>query len=204
MTIIAASTPSTVIRYTLTDITSDTSLTESSSVGYTNVQYDHGTGLGEINMGILSTGALPSGGYRVYDFDCFPKSIFGGTFDLNFTSRALASVPISPSHGVKGIIITNTWAYPTGGLPSGFLASQMPYITAYASGTAGFSGLFGEGSGTVKIMPSSTWVYTDHVGITPHLGPLGGNLNNQVTLVDSGSGVPFEILVIGVTGTGST
>jgi len=202
-TVIASATPALNISYTLADDSEESSNIETTSVGFTSLEFDYGTGIGQINMGITSTGNLPSGGSVELDFDAFPKAIFNGVYNVSFASRASAGTPINPEQGVKGIIITNTWQHPSGSLPSGFTTSELPYLTIAALGSDGFSGLFNEGSGSVKVMPSSTWSFTDYVGVTPHMGPLGGALNNKVNLIDSGSGVPYDMIVVGVTGTGS-
>ena len=205
--IIATAKPSLNISYSLTDTSSIgdalSTITESTSVGYTTLEFSYGTGVGQINMGITHTGTLPSGGSVQFDFDAFPKPLFGGKYNLSFASRALAGTPINPEQGVKGILITNTWSHPSGSLPSGFSIAEIPSFVIAASGEDGFSGLFNEGSGSVKVMPSSTWGFTDYVGVTPHMGPLGGALNNKISLIDSGSGISYEIAVVGVTGTGS-
>ena len=205
--VIAIAKPSLSISYSITDSRDVgdalSSITESSSVGYTSLQFEYGTGIGQVNMGITHTGTLPSGGSTQFDFDAFPKSLFGGSYNVSFASRALAGTPINPEQGVKGILITNTWSHPSGSLPSGFSIAEIPSFVIAASGEVGFSGLFNEGSGSVKVMPSSTWGFTDYVGVTPHMGPLGGALNNKISLIDSGSGISYEIAVVGVTGTGS-
>ena len=201
--IIATAKPSLNISYSLTDGDALSTTTESTSVGYTTLEFSYGTGVGQINMGITHTGTLPSGGSTEFDFDAFPKPLFGGVYNLSFASRANAGVPINPEHGIKGILVTNTWKHPSGSLPSGFSISEIPSFVISASGEAGFSGLFNEGSGSIKVMPSSTWSFTDYVGVTPHMGPLGGALNNKISLIDSGSGISYEIALVGVTGTGS-
>jgi len=206
MAISASSTPSLQITYSLAQSDSSQSFSESSSVGYTRFRFKDGTGLGQVNMGIKNTGYLPSGGTKIFDFDAFPKDVFGSSFPVSFTSRAQAGNVLNPERGIKGILVTNTWTHPSGNIPaSGFNLEELPYLTIAATGQSGFTGLFNDGSGAITVMPSSTWAYTNYVGATPTIGYLGiGNFNNFVSLIDSGSGVPYEIVVVGVSGTGAT
>ena len=48
-------------------------------------------------------------------------------------------------------------------------------------------------------MPSSTWAFTDFIGVSPKKILLGGGPSgNEIALIDSGSGVTYEIVVVGV------
>ena len=206
MPIQANSNPYLTVSYTLSQSDSTQTFSESSSAGYSSFEFTDGTGLGQINMGIKNTGYLASGGTKIFDFDAFPKEVFNTSYDISFTSRSQVGTVYNPERGVKGILITNTWSHPSGGaFPSGFTTGDMPYFTIAATGIAGFTGLFNDGSGGIQVMPSSTWAYTNYVGATPTIGYLGeGDFNNFISLIDSGSGVPYEVVVVGVTGTGAT
>ena len=205
MPILATATPSLTISYTVSQSDSTQTFSESTSVGYSAFTFSDGTGMGQINMGIKNTGYLPSGDTKIFDFDAFPKEVFNSSYDVSFTSRSQVGLVLNPERGVKGILITNTWEHPSGSFPSGFTTGELPYFTIAATGQAGFTGLFNDGSGGIQVMPSSTWAYTNYVGATPTIGYLGeGNFNNFLSLIDSGSGVPYEIIVVGVTGTGAT
>ena len=137
--------PALSMSYSITDTSAvgdaSSSTTESTSVGYKTLQFEYGTGIGQVNMGITHTGTLPSGESTQFDFDAFPKPLFGGTYNVSFASRANAGVPINPEQGIKAILITNTWTHPSGALPSGFTTSQIPSFSVVASGIDGFSGL---------------------------------------------------------------
>ena len=62
-----SSTPSLAITYTLADGT----ITETSSVGNTSLIFPDGTGTGQVNIGVTSTGYISSGETVIYDFQKF-------------------------------------------------------------------------------------------------------------------------------------
>jgi len=198
MAVTATATPSLNISYSIVDTNTDTSFTESATVGYTTLTYDNGTGVGQINAGVSTTGTLSSGGTGVFDFNNYTKNLFNSTMTMNFASKGSVASPSNPEYGIKGIIITNTWSI-TG---TGAIATaDFPYFTIAATGIDGFSGLFNSESGNIKIVPTGTWAYMDYIGKTPIYNVDTNTYNNKISLIDSGSGVPYEILVVGVTGT---
>ena len=101
-------------------------------------------------------------------------------------------------------LITNTYNG-ISGTGTDYLAwPQLPYIQIKATGTAGFTGLFGGqagASGNIPLYPNSTWSYTSTRGAIPYSHTTNSN-QHLLYLEDSGSGVPFEMVVVGVTGNG--
>lgn len=202
MPLSATATPSIDITYTLVQTEGDTVVSETASVGYTDLSYVNGTsGLGNIDVGLTQTGTIPANGTVVLDFSSLSKSVLGGSFPVNFAQHYAGTVPLHvTANCVRGLVITNTWSHPSGtGLPSDFSLRNLPYFTIAATGSAGFSGLFNGESGNIKVMPSSTWAFTDYVGVAPIYGHADHN-RSEITLKDSGSGVPYQIVVVGVTG----
>ena len=184
MAVTASATPDLNITFTLEQSTVNIAATEIARAGYSALTFGNGTGMGQINMAVKQSGYLPSGQTQSVDMSSFPKRLFNTSFNLDFTSG-----------NVKGFIITNTNAAPTGLSGTGMIdTSTVPYINILATGTDGFSGLFNGGSGNVKIRPQSTWGLTNIVGIVPT------STNKTISIRDSGSGVPYELLVVGVTG----
>ena len=187
-----SSTPSLAITYTLTDGT----ITETSSAG-SSLIFPDGTGTGQVNIGVTTTGYISSGETVIYDFQKFPKEIWNSQILLDFTSTCGSfpdTTPVSPERGIKGLIVTNSWdttaVLPTGdasisswtgivtpdgtGLPD----SALPRINIRTTGDRGtISGGFGQlfnsnfagylGTGNVPINPQSTWSFVDPVGKTP-------------------------------------
>lgn len=178
MAVTASATPSLNISYTLTQLGPKLSVNEQASVGYygDSLTFGNGTGIGSINFGVRETGYLVSGGTGYFDLTSMYKTIFNTSLNIGFS-------------GVKGIIVTNTYN------PTGIaVASDIPYFNIRATGLEGLSGLFNDGSGNIKVRPQSTWALTDYVGVSTN------TVNKQISLIDSGSGVPYELIVIGVTG----
>ena len=199
MAVTATATQSLNISYSIVDTNTDTSFTESALIGYTTLTYENGTGIGQINAGVSTTGTLSSGGTGVFDFNNYTKNLFNNTMAMNFASSGSVASPSNPAYGIKGIIITNTWS--TTGTGLGMLTADIPYFTIAATGIDGFSGLFNNESGNINIVPTGTWAYMDDIGKTPIYNAYTSTYNNKISLIDSGSGVPYEILVVGVTGT---
>lgn len=165
------------LSYTLSQDEPDGVLGENANVGYTNLTFGNGTGLGEINLGIKSTGFLPAGGDITFDIAAMPKEIFYGSITGNFIN-------------IKGLILTNTQTVPS----FGATAQSLPYFTIRATGTNAFTNLFNGGSGNVNVTPQSTWSHTNL------LGTAVTSTNRYFSLLDSGSGVPYELAIVGVTG----
>jgi hypothetical protein len=186
-----SSTPSLAITYTLTDGT----ITETSSAG-SSLIFPDGTGTGQVNIGVTTTGYISSGETIVYDFQKFPKEIWNSQILLDFTSTCGTfplTIPFSPERGIKGLIVTNTWdasILPTGAASisswtgivtpdgTGLPDSALPRINIRTTGDRGtISGGFGQlfnsnfagylGTGNVPINPQSTWSFVDPVGKTP-------------------------------------
>jgi len=183
MAVVAAGKPSITITYTLTDTSSTVTATESTVVGNT-ITFANGDGTGAVNMGVTASGFLSAGGTTTYDLTSFPKTSFGSTTNLNFSS------------GVKALVITNTWnGSGQLGIPTGFPLADIPHITVGAAGANGFTNLFNGETGNIKINPASSWSYVDYIGVNPTAS------NKYLSLTDtSGSGCSFEIVVVGVTG----
>ena len=178
MAVTASATPSLNITYTLSQVGPKLSVNEMASIGYygDRLTFGNGTGIGSINFGVRETGYLVSGETLYFDLTSMYKTIFNTSLNINFSD-------------VKGAIVTNTYN------PTGIeLASDMPYFNIRATGLEGLSGLFNGGSGNIKLRPQSTWTLTDYVGVSTN------TVNKKISLIDSGSGVPYELIVIGVTG----
>ena len=176
MAVTASATPSLNIAYSLTQTDPKLAVSENASIGYSNITFSNGTGIGNINFGVNRSGSLSSGGTETFDLKSLFKSVYNTGIDVNFT-------------GIRGLLVTNTYDAPTG-----MVASNIPYFNVVASGLNGLSGLFNGGSGNVKVRAKSTWVLTDYVAIPTN------TTNRQISLIDSGSGVPYEMIIIGVTG----
>lgn len=201
--------------YNLLDNSINNTFVETATVGLVNFPYENGTGTGQINVGVASSGYLPSGESKVFDLSRFPKTHLGIETGLCFTSigqgdsqwYTVDHTSVNPERGIKGIVITNTWKPPNSGQPgnengSGVPPYDYPYITVAATGNSAFSGLFNGESGNVKINPHGNWTFTDFVGVTPYQDQVYNQPFTEFSLIDSGSGVPYEIIIVGVTGTG--
>jgi hypothetical protein len=193
MAIVATAIPSVDITYTLKDTDAVSTLSETTSAGYPSLQFTHGTGTGNIDIAVVITGSINSGENIVFDFREFPKSVFGKTISLNFSSDTDAYPnPLTMGQkGIKSILVSNGWngisnsglamtgLYTTGNAFFGYpIHSGLPQLNVHATGDDGFSGLFGNGttqgvydsiggSGNISINPSGSWAYTDIIGKTP-------------------------------------
>jgi len=194
MAISASATPALTMSYTITDTQTDRTISESATAGFSSLIFANGTGVSQVDAGVTLTGSLPSGGSTVFSMTGVPKVVFNKTIDLNFGRNPAGTFPVTrPGNRIRGILIRNTWEHPSGTPPADFTIPEYPYISIMASGAKGFSGLF-NGSGDYKIMPDSAWVFVDSVGIAV------GNNQDELGLIDSGSGVSYEIGIIGTTG----
>ena len=214
MAIVSTGTLNITTSYSLIETSNNTTITESATVGLINMPYENGTGTGQINVGVAFSGTLPSGGTQVFDLSRFPKSHLGIETGLCFTSMGVGGegytvdhASTNPERGIKGIVVTNTWTVPDSGewgneAGSGIPAYDFPYMRIVATGNDGFSGLFNGESGNIKINPHGNWTFTDFVGITPYQDIITNSMFTKFSLIDSGSGVPYNILIVGVTGTG--
>jgi len=205
MAVTATSTPSLTMSYTLTDTRTDRTISESATVGFVAQTFSDGTGYSEIGAGVVLTGLLPSGidhagvitgsGVTI-SMTGVPKKVFQDTILLNFS--AATSSP-SNGQGIKGIQVVNNYDGPSGTGFVDFAKTDLPYITVAATGAVGFSGLFGGGSGGYRVYPQSTWASTLSHGETPFYNGVAPD-NYDVSLIDSGSGVPYQVMIIGNTG----
>ena len=173
--------PSVGITYTLTETNSDSTLSESTAVS-NSITFANGTGTGQANYGASTTGFLPSGGTLVHDLTAFNKSVFGSTVTLDFAN-------------IKGVVITANWGGPSGtGIPAGYPLSQMPHLTINTAGTDGFTDLLNGQDGYIKVGHKSSWSLVDFTGIPT------SSSQKKINLVDSGSGIAYEMIVVGLTG----
>ena len=214
MAIVSTGTLNINTSYSLLDTNNNDTITESATVGLINLSYENGTGTGQLNVGVAFSGKLPSGGEQVFDLSKFPKTHLGIETGLCFTSLGdgglgyeVDHTSSNPERGIKGIVVTNTWTVPDSGEVgnedgSGIPAYEFPYMRIVATGVDGFSGLFNGESGNVKINPHGNWTLTDFVGITPYQDQTYNQPYTKFTLIDSGSGVSYNLLIVGVTGTG--
>ena len=202
MPVTATATPSLNLSYTMVDTTADRSVSENASVGYTLQQFSNGTGYSEVNMGVTLSGVLERGLPFNIDFTGIPKSILGLTKRLNFTSQVSGGTGVYPQFGVKGILVTNIWNGLSGTGFANVAQAEMPYIQIETTGHYGFRGLFGnQRQSGIRIYPQSTWAYTNAKGDTPLYDSSSvGHDAYRLTLTDSGSGVGYEVVIVGVTG----
>ena len=195
MAITTTVTPTLQMSYTTTDVQSNRSVSESATIGFISQEFSNyisGTGYNEVNAGVIFTGVLGSGSGYTVSMTGVPKRVFTKTMYLNFT--ATNTTP-SSGQGIKGIQVVNSYNGPSGTGFNHMSKADLPYITVGATGLLGFSGLFGDGSGGHRIYPQSTWSSTFTQGQTP-VTPSA----IDVALIDSGSGVPYEVMIVGVTG----
>lgn len=207
-------TPNTSITYTMTeggldptDIAGATiGAFEQASVGYVSdavfgtntLVFGHGNYTGQVNMGIAISGSLPSGGTLGFDFSALEKPMFGKSISVGFAQSYTSTPTAGSGNRVRSITIVNKWNGSGNDGFSGLEPSGLPYLTVAAIGGSGFSGLFNGGSGNIKIRPHSSWSFTDYIGVYPIKS--GTPEQYALTLIDSGSGVPYEMIVVGVTG----
>ena len=76
-----SSQPSIGITYSITDSSSDSTLTESTSVTR-SIVFSDGTGTGLVNMGMSASGYLPSGGFITKDFKSLIDTNVIGAFNV--------------------------------------------------------------------------------------------------------------------------
>ena len=176
------------IPYTAIQTYSTYTTNETASLG-NSLNFSFGTGTGQINAGVYYSGNLPAGpgkpGDLMIDFNNFPVTLFNITgATISFTGG-----------DIKAIVVTNKWNGPFNSGITGI--GNSANLNVRATGSAACTGLFNGGSGNVKVTPDGTWFFLDQQGIRPHAG------NTGLTLRDStGSGVPFAMIVVGVTGNG--
>ena len=182
-----SATPSVGIAYTLTETNSDTILTESTSVANT-ITLVNGIGTGMVTMGAYTSGYLPSGGTIVHDITSLTKPVFGSSVSINFTN-------------VKGVVITANWSGPPAsgsalgtGIPADFPTYKVPHLTINTAGTDGFTDLLNGQDGYIKVGHNGSWSLVDFTGIPT------SSAQKKINLVDSGSGIAYEMIVVGVTG----
>ena len=212
MAITTTSTPSLNISYTMTDDSTLNTLSETSSVGSTTFVFENGTGVGQVNAGVTVTGNLPSGGTLVIDFSGINKSILGGSVPYQFSRNIASTYPNGSGPSVREILIINKYNGISGTGTDYIAYQELPFFTIKATGTAGFSGLFGgqistytlgDGSGNIPVFPNSSWGFTNIRGASAFADTNDSYPNQHLLyLEDSGSGVPFEMVVVGVTGNG--
>lgn len=179
--------PSIDIAYTLTETNADTTITESTTVGNTIV-FVQGSGTGAGNMGALSTGYLPSGGTLVLDLKALSKSMFGSSLTLDYSK-------------INGLLLTADWRGPPAsglsygtGVPAGFPVDKLPYFTLNGTGINGFTNVFNGETGNVRVGYRGTWSSTWYEAISTSAS------QKDLSLVDSGSGISYQFMVIGSTG----
>ena len=182
-----AAKPSVGIEYTLSESNADTVLTESTAVANI-VNLVNGTGTGMVTMGAYTSGYLPSGGTVVHDITSLSKPIFSSNISINFTN-------------VKGVAITANWSGPPAsgsalgtGIPADFPSYKVPHLTMNTAGTDGFTDLLNGQDGYIKVGHNGSWSLVDFTGIPT------SSSQKKINLVDSGSGIAYEMIVVGVTG----
>ena len=197
MAITASASPSLNINYTLINSESTQTTSEVSSVGYSTMKFPDGSGTGQITMGTVITGSIASGETVYFDFRQLLKKVWDSYISLDFSSPD--NLPISPylkpAHGIKGILVTNSWnanVFSSGvdhldtwsgivtqsgtGLSSLFAGNEFPNLNLHATGNVMQAGgpwidLFNGESGNIAIRPLGTWAYADSIGITPVYDP---------------------------------
>lgn len=188
MAITATSVPALTISYTLVQTDNVSSVSESTSIGYSTLELSNGTGTGNINIGTVVTGYISSGQKIVYDFRAFPKEVWGTQTTLDFTSTVTDLPPIrqhytNPGGGIKAILATNQW---NGSLDNGiegwFPITGLPRLNLHATGSYGFTNLFDGESGNIFINPKSTWACVDYMGKVPIYDTSPTAYNYELTL----------------------
>tara|TARA_R110000824_G_scaffold54535_6_gene150507 strand:- start:25971 stop:26570 length:600 start_codon:yes stop_codon:yes gene_type:complete len=196
----------------MSDTSNLNTIAETSSVGSTTFVFENGTGVGQVNAGVTVTGNLPSGGTLAIDFSGINKTILGGNVPYQFSRHVASTYPNGSGPSVREILITNKYNGISGTGTDYLAYHQLPFFTIKATGTAGFSGLFGgqtttyafgDGSGNLPVFPNSSWGFTNIRGASAFADTHDSYPNQHMLyLEDSGSGVPFEMVVVGVTGNG--
>lgn len=177
LTFTLTETYSTAYASTLTGRGSSTSTR--TVVGGNIITFENGTGTGQCNFGAQATGVLASGGKTVFDLTAFITNVFDNSININFS-------------GVNAITVANTWQGPNN---SGFVnASDMGTLVIATTGSNGWTNLFNGGTGNISLDPYGTLSSVSFTGY-----PVSSS-NKELTLIDQGSGVAFEVTVIGNTG----
>jgi len=208
MAITAVATPSLNINYTLTNEQGVATTSEVATIGYTTLQFPDGTGTGQVTMGTMVTGLISSGETVVFDFRQLLKQVWDSYISLDFTS--VDNLPVSPylrpAHGVKGILLTNSWntnVFSSGvdhldiwsgivtqsgtGLSSLFVGQEFPNLNLHATGNnvvvgGPWTDLFNGESGNITIGPLGTWGYSDTIGKTPVFDPAAFKYRHVLSL----------------------
>lgn len=167
----ASSTPSINITYTLANAQGFATTTETSNVG-TTLSYSDGTGTGNINIGVVTTGYISSGETVYIDFQKFPKLIWDSQIELDFASDVEADYVSAskPSNGVKGMVVINTWDSSILNVGSGHLDSWSGIVT----------GVSGEPSSFVTGLPNNL-LPTLQLNATGNDGALSGGFTDILT-----------------------
>ena len=160
------------INYTLIKLGSNQQ-TESASLNYSR-SLTNGTGNFQINYGVISSGALPSGGKLYFDLQSFTKTSFDVSSSIQFSR-------------VESIVVENN--QPTGNI-------LYADINIHATGGNAWTEPWNGGSGAQLIKPYSVWQYSD-----PISGAVVDGSNKDFTLEDvSGTGALYSVIVVGITG----
>lgn len=134
-----------------------------------SASYTYGTGVNQINNAVSITGVLSSGGKTTIDLYSIPQTTFNQVQNIQFT-------------GVKNFSIHN-------------LSTTLGYdFLIRATGVNACTNLFNGESGNLRVKPSSAFSYND-----PFSGFVVGVSQRYVYLQDTGSGVSYKLLVLGIT-----
>lgn len=130
--------------------------------------YLYGVSGNEVSNAASITGLLPSGGTTVIDLYGVNQTTFKTEQTIQFT-------------GVKYISISNT------------STTEGYDFTIAATGSNACTNLFNGGSGNLLVKPGSNFHYND-----PFTGVIVSASNRYLALDDSGSGVNYKILILGL------
>ncbi len=134
---------------------------------FSNCQYTYGSGNFEINLGVLYTGILPSGGSVTLDLTAITKSYLNVSSSVSFS-------------GIKSIVIANK-----------SVASGCNMVVA-ATGSNAMTDIFNGGSGNLMVYPYSSFIFNNPYGV--RVTPSKKNITIRDI---AGSGAYYSVGIIG-------
>lgn len=159
------------VNFNAVDNVSTQTLNESTSLNYSTI-LPNGSGASGISVASFESGSLVAGEERVFDLQAFPKDVFGGSFNINFT-------------GVRAMIVENRMT-----------SGDNTDITLKATGATAFDAPFGGTAGGYLLHAGGVFMYTNIAS-----GDIVSASAKDFTISGNVSGpTEYSIIIAGVSG----
>ncbi len=134
---------------------------------FNNCPYTYGSGNFEVNLAVVKTGVLPSGGSVTFDLTSISKTYMNVTSNISFS-------------GIKSIIILNK-----------SVNSGCNLVVA-ATGANAMTDIFNGGSGNLMVYPYSSFIFNNPYGVQ-----VTSSKKNITLRDIAGSGAYYSVGIIG-------